>query len=70
MEIGTRLDERREVTVSEYEEIERLRELNIEEPTFAPELNPITELFEQLYAGKDRLYLKSVDEFYRTYEWS
>ena len=62
------LDTRHEVTVPEYEEIEEKRESLIEERSFQPDLS--LDLFKDLYQGKDRLVLKEVKDFIRTYEWS
>ncbi len=70
MDIDGHLDSRREVSVSEYEDIEKIREQHIENPDFTPDRSYPEGLFDSLYKGKNRLVLSGVKDFYRTYEWS
>ncbi|MBN1685729.1 MAG: hydroxymethylglutaryl-CoA synthase family protein [Spirochaetales bacterium] len=70
MAIDRTLDERTEVSVDEYETIERTRESYIENPDFEPDLSLPAGLYSRFYGGKRRLILKNVKNFYRTYEWS
>ncbi len=70
MDIDGKLRERREVSVEEYETIEKAREEYIENPDFTPDRSYPKGLYESFYKGKHRLVLSNVKDFYRTYEWS
>jgi hydroxymethylglutaryl-CoA synthase len=70
MNIDASLDERIEVTVDEYEKIEKKREEYIENSNFVPDFSLPKGLFENTYEGNKKLVLKEVKNFYRTYEWS
>ena len=70
MEIDKALDERREVSVEEYERIENIRDEYIENPDFVTDLGVAGNWFDAYYKGKKRLYLKEVKQYRRTYEWA
>jgi len=70
MGIDTALSERLEVSVEEYEQIERKREEYIENPNFVPDFTLPGNLYEKSYNGKRKLVLAEVKDFYRTYKWS
>ncbi|OHD27684.1 MAG: hypothetical protein A2V99_17430 [Spirochaetes bacterium RBG_16_67_19] len=70
MQIDQALDARREVSVEEYEGIEKAREATIEKPDFTPDFSVPGGWYEQNYRGRRRLVLREVKDFYRTYEWS
>lgn len=70
MKVDEQLDARREVSVEEYEEIERLREHNIEQPDIEPDFTRFDNWYDRHYAGKGLLVLKRVKDFFRTYELS
>lgn len=70
MEIDNHLDTRKEVSVSEYESIEKQREEFIENPTFTPDRSFPEGLYESRYKGRKLLVLSEVENFYRKYEWS
>ena len=70
LHIDEALGNRREVSVDEYEEIERQREALIEEPNFRPDLSLLDGLYQKHYQGNNLLVLKEVKDFIRTYEWS
>jgi hydroxymethylglutaryl-CoA synthase len=70
MRIDEELDARREVTVEEYETIEKMREQAIEQPCFAPDFSLPEGWYDIHYRGRKRLVLREVKDFYRTYEWS
>lgn len=70
MQIDRKLDERREVTVEEYEEIERMREQNIERPDIEPDFSLFDGWYEEHYAGRGYLVLKRVKDYFRTYDLS
>ncbi len=70
MKIADALEERRPVTVEEYELIETLRERNAGTADFEPSLDFPAGLFETHYRGKKRLFLRRVTEHRRVYEWS
>ncbi len=67
--IDTALDERTEVSVDDYEQIEKVREAYIENPTFTPDTSLPPGLFDRAYRGKGKLVLQEVRNFYRTYAW-
>jgi hydroxymethylglutaryl-CoA synthase len=70
MGIDEKLDARREVSVEEYETIEKLREQAIEQPCFTPDFS-LPEGWNNLhYRDRKRLVLRQVKDFYRSYEWS
>ncbi len=70
MRIDDELDARREVSVEEYQRIEQMREEAIEQPCFTPDFSFPEGWYDQHYEGKKRLVLRSVKDFYRSYEWS
>ena len=70
MRIDQELDERREVSVEEYEAIEEKRERATEEPCFTPDFSVPEGWYERHYRDKKRLVLRQVKDFYRSYEWS
>ena len=70
MGIDARLDARREVSVEEYETIEKMREQAIEQACFTPDFSLPRGWYDEHYKGKKRLVLRQVKDFYRTYEWS
>jgi 3-hydroxy-3-methylglutaryl CoA synthase len=70
MGIDEKLDARREVSVAEYETIEKMREEAIEQPGFTPDFSIPSGWYDQHYKGRKRLVLREVKDFYRTYEWS
>ena len=70
MGIDEKLDARREVSVAEYETIEKMREQAIEQPCFTPDFSLPTDWYDQHYRGRKLLVLREVKDFYRTYEWS
>ena len=68
--IDAALDERRAVTVDEYEMMERTRDASIEQPDFTPDFSILDNWYDTYYATRPRLVLKAVRDYYRTYEWS
>ena len=64
------LDGRREVSVSEYENLEHIRDSSIENRNYTPDFSVLGDLYDTHYAGKHRLVLRKVENFYRSYEWS
>jgi hydroxymethylglutaryl-CoA synthase len=70
MGIDEKLDLRHEVSVAEYETIEKMREGAIEQPGFTPDFSLPTGWYDQHYRGRKLLVLREVKDFYRTYEWS
>ena len=70
MGIDEKLDARREVSVAEYETIEKMREEAIEQPGFTPDFSLPTGWYDQHYRRRKLLVLREVKDFYRTYEWS
>lgn len=70
MKIEENLNARMQVTVAQYEEIENLRESYIERATYVPDFTIADHWFKKHYEGKELLYLKEVNNFYRKYAWS
>jgi hydroxymethylglutaryl-CoA synthase len=70
MDIDAALDRRRQVSVEEYECIERERETYTERATFEPDFELLGDWYDEFYRGKGYLVLRRVKDFYRTYEWS
>jgi len=70
MNIEQGFDARRRVSVGEYERIEKLRESIIEKPDAEPDFSVADNWYEEFYRGKNRLVLKRIQDYYRTYEWS
>ena len=70
MELDAALDARREVSVEEYETIEKTREQSIEQADFTPDFSLPEGWYDEHYRGKKRLVLRQVKDYYRTYEWS
>lgn len=70
MGIDAALDDRHEVDVAEYEEIEKQREAWIEKDTYTPDFSLPAGWYDKHYLGKKKLVLRQVKDFYRTYEWS
>ncbi len=70
MKIDQHLDERREVSVAEYERLETEREGRIEEPNIKPDFDVLDGWYDKHYKGQRYLVLREVKDFYRTYELS
>jgi 3-hydroxy-3-methylglutaryl CoA synthase len=70
MQIDKKLDLRKEVTVKEYEYIEKLRNTYIEQANITPDFSILNNWYDKYYKGKGYLVLKQVKDYYRTYEWS
>jgi len=70
MAFDASLDDRQEVDVAEYEEIEKQREAWIEKDTYTPDFSLPAGWYDKHYLGKKKLVLRKVKDFYRTYEWS
>jgi len=70
MQIDKKLDLRREVTVQEYESIEKLRNTYIEQPNIKPDFSILDNWYDKFYKGKNYFVLKEVKDYYRSYEWS
>ena len=68
--IDEALDRRREVTVEEYEMVEKIREANVEQPNVTLDFTILDDWYNRFYEGKGYLVLKDVKDFYRQYEWS
>jgi len=64
------LDERRPMTVEEYERTEMERFENIDNGNFTPNTEGNGGLFESHYRGKGLLTLKGIKDHYREYDWS
>ena len=70
MDIPGKLDQRRRCTVEEYEFIEKLRETYIENPNLEPDFSILDGWYKKHYEGSGLLVLKSVKDWYRTYDFA
>ena len=70
MKIDAHLDDRREVSVAEYEQLETEREGRIEDPDILPDFGILDGWYDKHYKGRGYLVLREVKSFYRTYELS
>ncbi len=68
--IADHLAERRTVGIPTYERIVAETERGLSEADFTPDLTLVPGLFEEAYAGRERLVLDHVRDYYRTYRWS
>jgi 3-hydroxy-3-methylglutaryl CoA synthase len=64
------LDARLQLTVPEYEEVERQRMSLVDQPDYTIEKSGLHDLYERVYAGKGRLVLDGVDGYQRNYRLS
>ena len=70
LNLDKHFDSRREVSIEEYEMIEKIRESYIENPNFTPDFSILDNWYDEHYRDRGYLVLKEVKDFYRTYEWS
>ena len=64
------LDDRLQLTVAEYEAIERERDAVVGQRDYRPSTDGLRGWYEQRYAGRKHLVLDKVDDYIRTYRWS
>lgn len=69
-ELEAQLDARRKVSVPEYERIERERNDSIGVEEYEPTWDMLPGHYESAYAGRKKLVLRKISEYYRTYDWS
>ena len=65
-----RLDQRRMLTVPEYEAVEKERTSYVDVATYEPRLDTVPGLYESHYAGQGKLVLKGLNGHFRSYDWS
>lgn len=70
MNIEGSLGSRIEVSVDEYEVIEKTREAYVENPNFVPDFSLPEHVYNRCYEDKHKLVLSEVKDFYRTYRWT
>jgi hydroxymethylglutaryl-CoA synthase len=68
--LGQLLDNRKIITVAEYEAVESERTDYIDLPTYTPPLDAVDGLYESNYAGRNLLIFKEINGFFREYVWS
>jgi hydroxymethylglutaryl-CoA synthase len=68
--LARRVQERQEVSVAEYEALERERHNRIDCGTYRPYLGGLDGLYERAYEGQGRLVLRGVQDHFREYGWS
>lgn len=68
--LGAALDQRRRISVREYEEAERERTCYIDSGDFEPSTDGCGGLYEQRYRGAGRLVFRGIKDHYRLYGWS
>jgi hydroxymethylglutaryl-CoA synthase len=64
------LDARKNLTVAEYEAVERARDEQIDSGDFSTNIRSLGDWYERYYAGKGLLVFSGMSEFYRQYSWS
>ena len=64
------LNQRRSVTLADYEELERSRNAVAGKPDFTPDRSSPAGLYDTHYAGSGRLGLDGIASWYRSYSWS
>lgn len=64
------IDARRQVTVEQYEAIERERTSYIDRGTYEPALDGLSGHFASHYRGQRKLVLRGLDDYFRRYDWS
>ncbi len=70
IDIGQLVDARYQLTVEQYEAVERERTGYIDQATYQPPTEGLDELYQRRYAGAGRLVLKGLDGHFRRYDWS
>lgn len=70
LQLDRHLDERRRLSVEEYEWMEYARERNVENADFQPGRGNPADAYEALYAGRGLLVLEQVKGYIRRYGWS
>ena len=70
LHIGRHLDERRRLSLSEYESNELSREAQADCPDIVPDRSQLAGVYEELFAGQGLLVLESVDNYERRYAWT
>ena len=68
--IDEHLDSRLELSVDQYEQIEKACESDIDQPSFQPLAQDAGDLYAQRYDGQRLLVLDEVRDWYRSYRWS
>ncbi len=64
------IDNRRVLTLEEYETLERKRHELIDNGDWSPDTSELGDLYEKRYAGQGMLVLKSIEDHFREYGWS
>ena len=64
------LDARRQVSVADYEKVEKARTSVIDSGDFATDLGLLADWYDLYYKGKELLVFKGMQEYYRQYAWS
>jgi hydroxymethylglutaryl-CoA synthase len=70
LQIDRQLEERRKLSVKEYELNEFARQKGIDCIDYQPSRDWFDNAYDELYKGKEFLVLKEVKDFVRRYEWS
>jgi 3-hydroxy-3-methylglutaryl CoA synthase len=70
IELQAQLDARRELSVAEYEAVERERDAHVGVSHFAPTWDILGDWYERFYRGHGRLVLRGIADYYREYDWS
>ena len=70
MKLQERCKARYQLTVDEYEAVEKERTSYIDKATYEPPLGGLGGHYAQHYAGEGLLVLRGLDGFFRKYDWS
>jgi len=70
IELQKAMDGRRDLTVEEYEALEKERTSYVDVATYEPKLDAVKNLYADLYDGQDKLVLEGLKGHFRHYRWS
>jgi 3-hydroxy-3-methylglutaryl CoA synthase len=70
VDLGRKLDARYQLSVREYEDVERERTCYIDHGDFAPSTDGFSDWYARRYKGQGLLVFQGIREHYRCYGWS
>ncbi|MBW2455397.1 MAG: hydroxymethylglutaryl-CoA synthase family protein [Deltaproteobacteria bacterium] len=70
IELQQAMDARRDLTVPEYETLEKERTSYVDVATYEPKLDAVAGLYDSHYKGQDKLVLEGLKGHFRHYRWS
>lgn len=70
VKLQEQIDNRRKLTIEEYEWLERERHRLIDDGDWRPDVSQLGDLYQSRYAGKGLLVFKGIEDHFREYGWS